>query len=72
MILLPAKAANCLFVLPAYRPAIVTGLIHNWLHYLNKNYTASQSYYQKAVNVKPGAIETKSGYVKSLSFLQQW
>ncbi|WP_183557941.1 tetratricopeptide repeat protein [Mucilaginibacter sp. SP1R1] len=43
-----------------------------WLHYLNKNYTASQSYYQKAVNLKPGAIEAKFGYVKPLSFLQSW
>ena len=43
-----------------------------WLHYLNKNYTASQSYYQKAINIKPGAIEAKFGYVKPLSFLQSW
>jgi tetratricopeptide (TPR) repeat protein len=43
-----------------------------WLHYLNKNYTASQSYYQKAVNLKPGSIEAKFGYVKPLSFLQSW
>jgi len=59
-------------VLPACGPAIVTGLIYSWLHYFNKNYTASQSYYQKAVNVRPGAIETKLGYVKPQSFLQQW
>lgn len=43
-----------------------------WLHYLNKNYTASQTYYQKAVNLKPGAIEAKFGYIKPLSFLQSW
>jgi tetratricopeptide (TPR) repeat protein len=43
-----------------------------WLHYLNKNYTASQSYYQKAISIKPGAIEAKFGYVKPLSFLQSW
>jgi len=43
-----------------------------WLHYLNQNYIASQSYYQKAVNIKPGAIEAKFGYVKPLSFLQSW
>jgi tetratricopeptide (TPR) repeat protein len=43
-----------------------------WLHYLNKNYTASQSYYQKAISLKPGAIEAKFGYVKPLSFLQSW
>ena len=43
-----------------------------WLHYLNQNYNASQSYYQKAVNLRPEAIEAKFGYVKPLSFLQSW
>ncbi|NCD69545.1 tetratricopeptide repeat protein [Mucilaginibacter agri] len=43
-----------------------------WLHYLNQNYNASQSYYQKAVNLKPGSIEAKFGYVKPLSFLKSW
>jgi len=43
-----------------------------WLNYLNKNYNASQSYYLKAVNLKPGSIEAKFGYIKPLSFLQSW
>ena len=43
-----------------------------WLHYLNKNYTASQNYYQKAIKLKPMAIEAKFGYVKPLSYLQNW
>ena len=43
-----------------------------WLYYLNQNYNASQNYYQKAVNIKPGSIEAKFGYVKPLSFLQNW
>ena len=43
-----------------------------WLHYLNKNYTASQNYYLKAVNLKPNAIEAKFGYIKPLSFLESW
>jgi len=43
-----------------------------WLNYLNKNYSASQSYYQKAINLKPGSLEAKFGYVKPLSFLQSW
>jgi tetratricopeptide (TPR) repeat protein len=43
-----------------------------WLNYLNKNYAASQTYYQKAIKLKPGAIEAKFGYVKPLSFLQSW
>ncbi|QQL50229.1 tetratricopeptide repeat protein [Mucilaginibacter ginkgonis] len=41
-----------------------------WLHYLNKNYNASQTYYQKAVELRPGAIEAKFGYIKPLAFLQ--
>jgi len=43
-----------------------------WLNYLNKNYNASQTYYLKAINLKPGSIEAKFGYVKPLSFLQSW
>lgn len=43
-----------------------------WLHYLNKNYDASQSYYLKSVNLKPGSIEAKFGYVKPLSYLKNW
>ena len=43
-----------------------------WLNYLNKNYNASQSYYQKAITLKPSSIEAKFGYVKPLSFLQSW
>jgi tetratricopeptide (TPR) repeat protein len=43
-----------------------------WLHYLNKNYTASQTYYSKAVKLRPAGIEAKFGYVKPLSFLQSW
>ncbi len=43
-----------------------------WLNYLNKNYTASQNYYLKAVNLKPNAIEAKFGYIKPLSLLVSW
>lgn len=43
-----------------------------WLNYLNKNYTASQTYYQKAITLKPNSVEAKFGYVKPLSFLQSW
>jgi tetratricopeptide (TPR) repeat protein len=43
-----------------------------WLHFLNKNYTSSQSYYLKAVNLKPNAIEAKFGYIKPLSLLESW
>lgn len=43
-----------------------------WLHYLNKNYTASQTYYSKAVNLVPTSVEAKFGYVKPLSVLKSW
>jgi len=43
-----------------------------WLNYLNKSYTTSQSYYSKAVALRPLSIEAKFGYIKPLSFLQGW
>lgn len=43
-----------------------------WLHYNNKNYTQSQTYYQKAVTLKPYAVEAKLGLVKPLSALESW
>ncbi|MXV16918.1 tetratricopeptide repeat protein [Hufsiella ginkgonis] len=43
-----------------------------WLNYLNKNYTASQNYYQRAVTLKPNSIEARFGYVKPLSLLTNW
>lgn len=43
-----------------------------WLNYLNKNYTASQNYYLKAVGLRPNAIEARFGYIKPLSFLESW
>jgi len=41
-----------------------------WLYFLNKNYPTSQSYYQKAVNLRPNAIEARFGLVKPLSLLE--
>lgn len=43
-----------------------------WLNYMNKNYTQSQTYYQKAVALKPYAVEAKLGLVKPLSALESW
>ena len=43
-----------------------------WLYFLNKNYTSSQSYYQKAVALRPNAIEARFGYIKPLSLLESW
>lgn len=41
-----------------------------WLTYLNKEYAASQGYYQKAVALKPYALEPRFGLVYPLSALQ--
>ncbi|GAB3929160.1 tetratricopeptide repeat protein [Mucilaginibacter myungsuensis] len=43
-----------------------------WLNFLNKNYTSAQSYYQKAVGLRPNSIEAKFGYIKPLSLLESW
>jgi tetratricopeptide (TPR) repeat protein len=43
-----------------------------WLHYLNKNYSQAQTYYQHAVSLKPYAIEAKLGYVKALAATENW
>jgi tetratricopeptide (TPR) repeat protein len=43
-----------------------------WLYYLNNNYTSAQSYYVKAVKLKPNSIEAKFGYIKVLSVLESW
>ena len=43
-----------------------------WLEYLNKNYNQSLNYYQKALNLKPYAVEAKLGIVKPLSVLEYW
>ena len=40
-----------------------------WLYYLAKNYNSSSKYYEKAVNLKPNAIEPKLGYIKPLAAL---
>lgn len=40
-----------------------------WLSYLNKEYTVSQGYYQKAVAIHPYAIEAKFGLAYPLSAL---
>ncbi|MBP9740807.1 MAG: tetratricopeptide repeat protein [Chitinophagaceae bacterium] len=43
-----------------------------WLNYMNKNYTQSQTFYQKATILKPYAVEAKLGLVKPLSSLESW
>lgn len=41
-----------------------------WLTYLNKEYSNSQGYYQKAVNLRPYSLEAKFGLVQPLAALQ--
>jgi tetratricopeptide (TPR) repeat protein len=43
-----------------------------WLSYLAKQYTESISYYEKAISLKPYAIEARFGCVKPLSALEDW
>lgn len=43
-----------------------------WLNYLAKQYTESISYYEKAISLKPYAIEARFGCVKPLSALEDW
>ncbi|MBI3139041.1 MAG: tetratricopeptide repeat protein [Sphingobacteriales bacterium] len=40
-----------------------------WLSYLNKEYSVSMDFYQKAVALRPYAIEAKFGWVQPLSAL---
>jgi tetratricopeptide (TPR) repeat protein len=43
-----------------------------WLNYMSKNYKQSQNYYEKAVALKPYAVEAKLGLVNPLSALESW
>lgn len=43
-----------------------------WLYYLNKNYTESIKFYEKAIKLKPNAIEARFGCIKPLSALEKW
>lgn len=43
-----------------------------WLYYLAKQYTESVKYYDKAIQLKPYAIEARFGCVKPLSALESW
>jgi tetratricopeptide (TPR) repeat protein len=43
-----------------------------WVTYLNGAFTESSAYYQKAIRLKPYAIEPKLGYVYPASALGKW
>ena len=50
----------------------VTNTRLGWLCYLAKQYTESISYYDKAIALKPYAIEARFGCVKPLSAIESW
>lgn len=50
----------------------ITNIRLGWLKYLSKQYNESISYYQKAIILKPYAIEARLGCVKPLSAIENW
>jgi tetratricopeptide (TPR) repeat protein len=43
-----------------------------WLYYLNKNYTSSIKFYEKATVIRPYAIEAKLGLIKPFADTESW
>jgi len=43
-----------------------------WLSLLSKQYTESVSYYDRAIKLKPYAIEARFGMIKALNALESW
>jgi len=43
-----------------------------WLYYLSKSYSESVKYYDKAIALKPYAIEARFGAIKPLSAIESW
>ena len=43
-----------------------------WLLFLAKQYTESVNYYDKAIKLKPYAIEARFGMIKALNALESW
>jgi tetratricopeptide (TPR) repeat protein len=43
-----------------------------WLLFLSKQYTESVDYYEKAIKLKPFAIEARFGMIKALDALKSW
>jgi tetratricopeptide (TPR) repeat protein len=43
-----------------------------WLLFLSKQYTESISYYDKAIKLKPYAIEARFGMIKAYNALESW
>ncbi len=61
-------AINNVYVEQSYEMNLRLG----WLYYLSKNYTSSMKYYDKAITLKPYAIEAKFGLIKPLAALESW
>ena len=43
-----------------------------WLHYSNKAYAKSATYYKKAIALAPNALEPRFGYVYPASAMENW
>jgi len=43
-----------------------------WLNFLSKQYTESVSFYEKAIKLKPYAIEARFGLIKAYNSLESW
>lgn len=60
-------------IIPFYeKGSYETNLRIGWLYYLAKNYSASQNYYTRAVNLRSNSVEAKFAFIKPLSFLGHW
>ena len=49
-----------------------TNIRLGWLYYLSKQYAQSVKFYEKAISLKPYAIEAKFGLIKPLSATEKW
>lgn len=43
-----------------------------WLHYLKGDYVVAQSFYKKAIGIKPHSIEARLGYVYPTAAMENW
>lgn len=50
----------------------ISNIRMGWLNYLAKQYSESITYYQKAIALKPYAIEARLGCIKPLSAIENW
>lgn len=58
---------------PIYQPDdYIANIRLGWLNYLAKQYSESIAFYQKAIALKPYAIEARLGCVKPLSAIENW